>query len=263
MSARPLDLPLRLGVAIAALTAAWVAWQRPTAVNGLLFVDWGLPESTATWVDRGAALTLAASAAAVLLRGARIACALVAAWFLALAIATTLRGGGPFTDLAPAAQAARYGAPLGLLLLGVANGAVTVAVLRVTVALTFVAHGYEALLHSAHFIDLILVSARRLFGWRLSEAEAGTLLTAIGWIDLVLAALVLTRRWRLVAAYMTFWAAVTAASRVTAFGLASWTEVGLRAGHVAAPLALTLHWRAARRPAHGREPSTLRTASTP
>jgi hypothetical protein len=244
MRSRSAESVLRLCVAVTALTAAWAAWSRPTVVNGLLYFDLGLEEGLARTVDRVAAGLLAAGGLLVLLRPWRWPAALVLLWLVALASSITLRGDSEFSGIALPAHATRYGAPLALLLLALPGEAPARGCLRLAAALTFVTHGYEALVHNPHFLDLLLLSARRV-GARLTEAQASAALDLIGWTDLVVAALVLLTRWRAVALYMAVWGAITAASRVTALGPGAWTEVGLRAANALVPLALALSWSAA------------------
>lgn len=243
MHSRSVELALRLCVVVTALTAAQVAWSRPTVVNGLLYFDLGLDEGLARGLDRAAALLLLASAAALLLRSWRWPAVVLLVWLVAVASSTTLRGEGAFSNIALPAHAARYGAPLALLLLGLGGGLPASLCLRLCAALTFAAHGYEALVHNPYFIDLLLLSAARV-ELQPTEASARLALDVIAWVDLAVAVLVLVTRWRPVALYMAAWGAVTAASRVTALGLDAWTETGMRAANALVPLALYLAWRA-------------------
>ena len=244
MRSRAVELALRLCVALTALTAAQVAWSRPTVVNGLLYFDLGLDEGLARTIDRTAALLLLAAGAATLLRSWRWPAAALLVWLIAVASSTTLRGDGAFSSIALPAHATRFGAPLALLLCGLASEAPASWCLRLCAASTFAAHGYEALVHNPHFVDLLLLSTSRV-GYALPEAEARLALDVIAWVDLVVAALVLVTRWRVVALYMAAWGAVTAASRLTALGPEAWTETGMRVANALVPLALYLAWRPA------------------
>jgi len=234
---------LRVVVGLSALTAAWQAWHQPSTVNGVLFIELEQSEELARLVDRGAALLLALAGAAVALRGSRLGALFIALWLLALAVAKTVGGGTAFSHLALPAQAVRFAAPLCLVLL--ASGAPRGAeiLLRLAAAATFAVHGWEALQHTPAFLDLLILSSSNLLDTRLSEATARHLLTVIGWLDLAVAAAVLLRRWRLVAAYMALWGAVTLSSRVTAHGLSLWPEACIRAANAGAPLALWFLWR--------------------
>lgn len=120
---------------------------------------------------------------------------------------------------------------------------------RIGVATTFAAHGIEALAHYPSFIDMLIISFRNLGFPSLSENSATTLLTLIGTLDLVLALLVLTTRWPLIAGYMAFWGLTTAAARITTrdFEL-GWIDTAIRAAHFAIPLVLVVWWMKAPRP---------------
>lgn len=263
MRSRAAESVLRLCVAVTALTAAWAAWSRPTVVNGLLYFDLGLEEGLARAVDRGAAALLVLGGLLVVLRPWRWPAALVLLWLVALASSITLRGDSEFSGIALPAHATRYGAPLALLLLGLASEAPAAWCLRLAAALSFATHGYEALVHNPHFLDLLLLSARRA-GLRVAEADARLALDLIGWADLLVAGLVLLTRWRAVALYMAAWGALTAASRLSALGPGAWTETGLRAANALVPLALALAWRAPAASPAAADPASLpHTAPTP
>ena len=80
-------------------------------------------------------------------------------------------------------------------------------------------------------------------GIDVAEATARTLLTGIGTVDLLLATLLVMRRWRAVAIYAACWGLLTAGSRMSAYGL----EMGgyesfMRAAHFGLPAALAVYW---------------------
>jgi hypothetical protein len=109
-------------------------------------------------------------------------------------------------------------------------------------AAAFAGHGLEALWHSPVFADLILNSASRR-GLEMTESTAMSALTWIGAIDLLIAMLLVSRRWRWVALYATFWGLVTAGSRITANGFETgWFETMIRASHFGLPAALAVYW---------------------
>ena len=248
---RKADPVLRATAVVTCLTAAWVSWARYSSVNSQLFMGWGLGESTARWVDRAAAVLLIGSAAAMLgsragSRVARVTWGLAALWLLALALALSLQGGAPYTALALPAHAVRYGTPVVVLLLASGRARLAGGLLRAAVAITFSAHGLEALGHHPAFIDLIIGGARRSLELGVSEVQARALLTVIGVLDLLSAALLVTRRWPLVPGYMAAWGAITLGSRVLAWGFEQWAEAGIRVANAGAPLALLYYWRAAR-----------------
>ncbi|MCA9232595.1 MAG: hypothetical protein KDA57_18240 [Planctomycetales bacterium] len=155
-----------------------------------------------------------------------------------------------------ATQSARIAAPLALLLLDpwrakrpLSESRIRLAchLSLVAIALTFFAHGIEALEHNAEFVDLLIVSSSRLLGNALPQANCETLLTIIGGLDLLVAVACLVPRFRSILWWMAFWGAVTALSRITAFGWESaWHAAATRFPHLGLPLAVVLHWHLVR-----------------
>ncbi|MDF1798689.1 MAG: hypothetical protein P1V81_05900 [Planctomycetota bacterium] len=244
---------LRAVTAIAALTAAYLAFARYTPINSFLFLEHGVDEDLARAIDLAACVALVAGALGTLfgVRSiARVMGVFVGLWFAAIALTTAVLGGEPFAHLAPLAHAARFGLPFALVLWTLRWWRGAEAVLRVALAATFAVHGYEALQHHPGFLDLVfltkleLESLFHLAELPFEERQARAILTAIGLLDLVLAGLLLLVRWRAVALYMAFWGLLTALSRVTAGGLEWWPEVGLRVSHIGGPLVLWMIWRA-------------------
>jgi hypothetical protein len=235
---------LNLCAALTCATAAWQAWIRPTPINSFLFLELGLDAQLVDAIDLGVSILLGLTAAAIIGLRSRIACALAALWLLLSALAQVVLGGEPFAFLAPLAHATRFGVPLALLAIYLGRERAAFGLLRWCVAATFATHGWEALQHTPAFIDLIILSARDQLDMPISESSARAFLTAIGWIDVGLALLVVGRRWRVVAGYMAVWGAITLASRVIALGAANWPETTIRTANAVAPLALLLHWRA-------------------
>ena len=179
-----------------------------------------------------------------------------ATWILGIALARWDNPGAAADHLAPISHAVRIGSLLALALLagrrdperpplGVAAG----WVLLLGTSLTFVGHGIEALRHSGPFVDLMIGTVRRWTDLRLTQATAEDLLTVIGLQDLLLAGLLLLRRWRWIAGWMAFWGIVTALSRVTAMGMDSWYETVLRLANGGVPLTLFFAWQYLTRPA--------------
>lgn len=114
---------------------------------------------------------------------------------------------------------------------------------RVGIATTFAAHGIESLAHYPTFVDMLIVASKNLGLPVLSESSAASLLTLIGGIDLVLAALVLVARWRVVAGYMAAWGLITSAARVvTQPWDLGWIEAAVRTAHFALPFVLLVWW---------------------
>jgi len=171
---------------------------------------------------------------------------------LILVWAAWYRGTGErFNDLLPVEQSARWMIPVLLGLLLPRGGEVVSAkrfhtamwLLRLTVAVTFFAHGLKAIYGQKDFIDYLLVAGSSLIGWEASEVAVTRLLTIIGWLDVAAAILVLARQWRSVAIYMALWGIITAYSRVVHSGMSSHFEVAIRSGNYCLPLAVLFYFR--------------------
>ena len=172
-------------------------------------------------------------------------------------------GAGPLRGVADtvvllfpfAAGAARIAAPLTLILvhwsrqrqlLGVALSPAAEWIMRIAIALTFAAHGLEALDLRGSFLDMLIVGAHNLVGVRLPEVAARWLLVVIGVADLTVAALVIVTRLRGVALYMAVWGFTTAAARLVVLSIdIGWYEFAIRSAHWSLPLVLLLAWRLA------------------
>jgi len=124
------------------------------------------------------------------------------------------------------------------------GGHVTSAVwlMRFAVSATFLAHGIECLLLSAEFVDYLLAAAHNLIGWDADESTMHVVLRVIGLIDLLIALLVLSTRWRWVPLYMACWALVAAFSRIVEYGWMSHFDVTVRSANYCIPLALCLYY---------------------
>lgn len=251
----PSDLPSARGfrTLLAGAVAVTLAGAVATALRGggsgwnaWLFLDLGFSHAAAFRTELAlAALTLAFALAGLLLRHRRRAgwLALPAfAFLLAESCLVAKMGGTGHAEWAPAAHALRYGTPLALVLVAAFGEARIDGLLRLCLALVFVTHGAEALLHFPRFIDLIIGSAENLLGWRVTETQAKSALTAIGIADLVAGGLVLVRPHPALLWWMAFWGLVTALSRMTCLGWEAYREVLLRATHVLVPVVLVL-WR--------------------
>lgn len=273
-----MDWLLRIGVALQCVGHAWLVgvvaespllgwlWE-PTDVGGL-----GLGEGPALAIARVVGGLLAVAAIGTLLGPSRwLLCGVVLFQFvLALAAWQTHAGfpldvawlgagkaravGEALAPLLPfAASAARIALPIVLLLvhwshyrklLGVAVTPAAERVARVGLALTFAAHGLEALSRRGSFLDMLITAADKLFGQRLPETVAQMVLMGIGVADLVVAGLVLTTRLRGVAWYMAAWGFITAAARFVVLSpQVAWYEFALRSAHWVLPLFLVLAWR--------------------
>ncbi len=255
-SARAVAWVLRAGLAIQAGALLWFARRQGTEVGSALFMHAGWSETSSARVDLGLAGAGAAAALLLLVTPRRRALQLAAAACLALvfAVHAALRiglRGDAFAHLAPAAQAVRWLGPLALpwLLpeLSPAQHRRGRRLLALAVAATFTAHGLEALAHHPRFCDLLLGAARRLFDLRLTQSSAEAVLTAIGVLDLAVAAALVLRPRPAVALWAALWGTLTLASRTVSLGPDFFHESALRSMNAAAPLALGLALLSSRR----------------
>ena len=243
---------LRISVAAQCLATARTAWVVGSSVNGWLFMKAGLPETVASTTDQVATALLLVIAASVLLRPVRVLLLVSAAWMAAEALAIWANPGTVVDSVAPFAHAVRIAAPLGLAFLlpktkrelfqMPSRSPLALWILLLGTSATFIAHGMEALQHYGRFVDLIIGSAKQWIGWDLSQSGAEAALTFIGIHDILLAALLLLRRWRWVAGWMALWGLATALSRMTAMGGDSWHQSVLRIANGGVPLAIYLSW---------------------
>ncbi len=286
------DLPhwvLRAGLLLS--STSYIVWMAKVDETPLLGWLWspgdvgglGLGETTAMGVQRAIALALGLAALLLVWRPWRV---LLAAIFLfqfvwATAMSQKLEGypldlvawddtplaflGAWLPSLFPyATEAARVVAPLVLWRMVVARQADPTGwgrspsaewLARGGVALTFAAHGIEALLHYPAFVDMLIISFANLGFPTLSEGAAKGALTAIGTIDLGLAVGVLFTRWPPIVAYMAFWGFTTAMARVVMRG---WElggiDAAVRTAHFALPLVLLIWWYQTRRVPTGAPP---------
>lgn len=209
-----------------------------------LELDWS--EAAAVKLEYAAAYGLLACVPFVFWRTAWPVLKLIAAWLLFTAIATTLIE--PWhPELELAAHAARYLAPLSVAALSIKpdsrNRRLAEWLLRVGVGATFIAHGFEALLMRAQFIDYLIGSAWKLVSYDLPEAGARGVLLGIGIIDVAVgAAILIPRRWRALALWLAFWGLLTACVRIVYMGWGNWPETLIRVTNGAVPLTLFFLW---------------------
>jgi len=155
-----------------------------------------------------------------------------------------------------ASQSARIVAPLALLLLDPWQAERPLSQRRIRLAMrlllaaavvVFLSHGIEAWQLYPVFIDLLIGTSGRLFGFSLSQSSAESMLSIIGVFDIFVAVACLFSRLRGVLWWMAFWGGVTALSRVTAFGWElTWHDAATRMPHLGVPLAMVLYWHLVR-----------------
>lgn len=258
---------LRITVAVQCWGVAWWTFVEESPIFGLLwFQGRGLSEAAALAVVRSAACLLMGAGLFTLWRSSAAVLLPVAAWQLLLAVATTYLGGAFLSGLALPAQAVRIVSPIALLLLerplptALRDRVTPIGMLRLAVAATFVAHGWKALRLSPNFLNYLFRASQRILQWELPQEVAETVLIGIGALDLLLAALLLTRRWKSVAFYMAVWGFATAASRTVHSGWDASYESLLRAANGGAALAIALYWNWQRDPPpHSQEADDART----
>ncbi len=273
---RTADLAIRVALILQGLGTGWRlrfgSKDTEADVVGLLHKSWGWGEMFSQRVETGGAIAYLVAACVILVLGCRryqtatpadhaaaldqrgnqllsgletaLLCYLFA-WQLFLATTRTMTGVAPYSALAIPEQALRILAPLGIWLLNRPWGQVAAEwVLRVAAVVTFAAHGCRAIGQDPTFVDYLLSTSNNLAGRDLGQANAETALLVIGGIDLVLATLLLCRRWPEVAIYMATWGLITALSPLTAHGFDQWPAALVPATHIGVPLAILLYWRA-------------------
>ncbi len=178
-----------------------------------------------------------------------VAAIFVFVWSIANALSHTLRG-ELYSELTLGEVAVRIACPIVLLLLLNMSGpsithisSVAKWLLTLAISVTFAVHGYKAILLHGPFVDLILLSDVRMFGFGWEQETVEAMLWVIGWLDVFLAIALLLTRWRIIAVYMLVWGFITAISRTTAFGWPALQETIVRAANWGAPLVLLLIWR--------------------
>jgi len=224
---------LRLAVCSQCLAAAYQALMVGTPVStltGLLEFD--------QWF--GYLLIGAALAAVTTSEGYLVTIAGI--WMAMVAGAHYMTGATFFERIAPVAHAARWGCPIALVLLFYRRDVAALWLLRFAAALTFAAHGLEAILLNPKFIGFITAAGHVFFDITIGRAVCEQLLYAIGGIDLVLAALILTTRWRIVAGYMAAWGMITAWARVVYGGWEAWDGTAIRMTNCAVAAAVLVYW---------------------
>ena len=201
-----------------------------------------------------ALLALVSSRLAPLRQRTLIFCVLCSLWFGGVALDATFHAETLYQFLALPAHATRWCLPLLLWWSLEASWSRAPQILRArsrrrinqvarwALAATFAAHGLEALLVNPEFIELLTNSSRRLLAWTVPRDLQRALLTAIGLIDLLVAALLLLgkERARGPLAYMLIWGFITAASRSTSFGLEGLAGTLLRSANWGLPLVLLI-----------------------
>ena len=246
-------------------------YETESDIYGVLFFDFGWPEAIAQVVDDVGACVCLLSAVVLLVNGVvvnwlnsesadstafkrfrlidQFVLWLIGSWTLALAVAHMIRGGA-YAELAIGEDAVRIAIPFVMLVLlrgpmvwSTRRVIVGAGILSVATAMTFAVHGYKAQQLYGPFADLVLLSDQRLFHFEIDQSAVERILTVIGWVDILVAVLVLTTRWRIILVYMTCWGLITALSRMTALGVVGWPDTLVRAANAGAPFVLLFLYR--------------------
>ncbi len=221
------------------------AGPRGTLLQMLWIEAFAMPPAAVAMLESSAWLVVAAATVLGVLRPSmRLLLLMPFLWGLLQSLLGSLFGTAAYAELTVLSQAARYMAPLGLLLLllhldGEGDRRRTAEwCLRVGLSLTFAFHGLRALIGAEQFIPLLELSAVNVLGIEPRQGDIRLLLGVIGAVDVAAAVALLIRPWAPVLLWMAFWGVVTGASRMTAGGWVELPELLLRAAHYMAPLAL-------------------------
>ncbi len=242
---------LRFGII---LMCAGTVWRDLTAEDPIfeyLFVILKLDESTALWIAHGGSYALLAGIPFLFFDRAWPVLLGMSCW-LGLRTVTHALDEVWHPELIPLEDAVRYLGPVALAGLLAFRGEETShrtrmawvdPLLRIATSLTFIGHGIAALFLKGEFIDFILDAGTDVFGVRIAQETAETLIFGIGMLDLVVALLLLLPfRLRWVAGWMVFWGLLTSLARITRYGETGVPRALLRAMNWAAPLVLLIHW---------------------
>jgi hypothetical protein len=233
---------LRVAVCSQCIAAAWVSFNDGTPIALGLALH-GFPTAAAVQIDVVSAAVMAAAGISALVWPTWPLLGFAGTWMGLIAAAACLTGGSFFQWVEPAAHAARWGAPIALVMLMGRRDLGAIRLLRIAAALTFVAHGTEAILYNPTFIAYFVSAGHKLLGIGLEVPQIKQMLYAIGLIDWALAALILCTRWRTVAAYMAVWGMITAWARLVHGGWAEgWDGMAIRLTNSGAPAALWIYW---------------------
>ena len=153
-------------------------------------------------------------------------------------------GGSYSSDLAFFTQMARYTLPLALAIscLKMRSSLTFVWSIKIAIAATFVAHGFEALNLHPKFVDFIIKTFRIYLNVSVSEAACHYILFVIGAADILAALALLTLNSKTAVVYMAFWGALTAVCRILYDPTNGLADTLSRVSHFAIPLALYMFY---------------------
>ncbi|MGE0173309.1 MAG: hypothetical protein AB7T49_11000 [Oligoflexales bacterium] len=244
-------------VAIQSLGLAMIINGRGSSIGTFLFLKLRFSDSSVHNIELGLIAFLVALAVQTLVKPNTITLYLSSALILVESAFFTYNGGNFEAPFSLAGTSMRWTAPLilgALVLIKKRNtehnltaedfSSWMMTLLLYSAAVTFVTHGVEALLAHPRFVDYIIGAGRKLLDFRIAQSSAETVLFCIGMVDVLVACLIVTVRWKPIAAYMTFWGMLTAMSRVVYFEAGGIGEFLIRAANWGVPLVIYLIWRA-------------------
>lgn len=214
-----------------------------TPINSFL-IGSGVGMEPTQAVDYIAGFGLVLLGGMVLARPVHWVLSVIALWFLLNAVASWLNyatdANALLYQVAPAAQAVRWLAPVALILLVAGRVRSAMWVLLIASCATFIGHGIKDVLHYKDYLEIIDNTLTNYTDIKWPEEKTRAVLRAIGIADIICAGLLLLTRWRWLALPMAVWGGVAAVSRVTANGAGDWPEVLLRVCNAAAPFVVFL-----------------------
>lgn len=172
---------------------------------------------------------------------------IVSLLLMAEAGAISLLGGRFGSNLALLTHSLRIVAPIGLTAIAIANTTQKVPtkerwiqLVKLSISLTFVAHGIEALALHPTFIDYLISFAENWLKMTLSEFAASQILRIIGCIDIITGILLILRPNRVLLVWLGFWGLTTGLNRILFAGPSGIHEFFIRFSHAACPWILIL-----------------------
>lgn len=231
---------LVMSFALTIFSLAYDGWHYGSPINSVMFLNLNVPDVWANFFDHFFIFFVLIMTTAFLVFSEWIFLVIPFLWLTAHPIASIILHGSFAYQFSMFAFAARWMLPLALVLLAVQKPKGALAILKISIALTFASHGIEALAEHPIFMDYILDFAETWFGIELTISQTKTILFAMGWIDMIVAVLIVWTPSRTALLYMTAWGLVTAVARVVYHGDNGITGMLLRTSHWTVPLALYL-----------------------
>lgn len=213
-----------------------------SAIGKFFWLKLEMSDNLAFQIDKGIVLAAFLIAVFSIFKSSFISYFFIFSFCFFRAFCMFYNGGSISSDITFFTQMARYTLPLGIAMSCLSQAKLPAAskILKLAIAVTFIAHGYEALCLHPKFTDFLIKTFRVYLGLVLTEEKTHFMLYVIGAVDILAAmSLILTNsRWS--TSYMVFWGALTALCRVmydSNNGLADTLD---RVSHFAIPLALYL-----------------------